>query len=767
MNEQSVIMTWNGETLPNGQVHIERCLRRQSAFGVAYCEIVLSGNLDDLRALQLTGQEITVTLENQLDFQGTVVASTRLLSQLGSSSPTRTIVAIDTLAILCHHAQPRVFHGESIEKVMQMLLDPLSLFANDVAAVSPVRLPQFVQLTETHGELLAWLLDITSTWIMLDNDKNVNWRTWLPSSTQAYSLDNLQTGGLIVWHEETPTKEADIFATGYDHQQGQAQTSQLATDSMAASQLTLSTMGNVDINLLAELRRSRQQAWEKGLSGLLRGFETQLYCGQVVATDDGPRYLIDSLHAWQSGYRGYTLFSTVPGGIHWLLQQYRHLDWVGDWLVESIQTQWPRYAQPSLTLLPQELKSANSILLGTVKAYHPQVEKIGLTDAVEITLPVGDQAVEIFARQTHSFLFPNGSGGLHAPPQAGTEVAIRFLDQQPLIPVVVGYLANHRHPSPAVEASLQPIVLQTGANQLILSQASEGVIELTADSEIALQSGNTQLKLSHQHSDTAILQAAGETTLIAGKTLDLKGQTIVLGQTTTPPNISTDTTANSANSLGGDATVLASSTAISNLTTAAEQSQSAAQSPSGNLLKAFWEYAGGAALCGESVKLVANTKEADGETVDFKIYCVGINGGTDTEEKTLSATVANDKAEVEWIYEDDDEDESELPECPPKRGESFAVQHYFKAMLGNNNLESPRLTWKTSLCLSIEDEQERRYPQMHYHLIDAAGVQHEGTSDSEGCINIDDLAAGPWWIEFKPADPSNNESTDNESNGIV
>ena len=842
MNEQPITITWNGGALPNEEVGIERCVCRQNAFGMAYCEIVLYGNQDSLRSLQLTGQDITVIFEKKLNFQGTVVAGTTMLSQLGGH-PTRQFVATSALALICRQYQPRAFYGESIKKVMQTILNPVPLTVKGVASIPSMCLPQVVQLAETHGELLAWLLDMTSTWIMLDNSQNVVWRTWLPQSTnesQAYRIDDTQNSGIIILHEEvaTPSKDAHILATGYDHQQGQAQAAKVATETLAASQLRLSMVGEVDVNPLAELRRARQLAWEKGLSGILPIIEDKLSCGQVVNTDDGPRYVIDSVHAWQLGDRGYTLFSTVPGGIHWLLQQYSDLEWVGDWLADITQDQWPWHSRP------QGLKSADSVLLGTVKAYHPKHDKTGLTDAVEITLPVGDQLVEVFARQTHPFLFPDGSGGLQAPPQPGTEVALRFLDQQPLVPVVIGYLGNSRHPPPSVDATLQPIVLQTGDSQLMLSKESdglinlmagdnqlniskesegqinlmagdnqlnisnesEGIINLTAASEVSLQSGNTQLKLSKKESETVELLAAGEMKFTSGKTLEIQGQTLSLAQTTSPPTVSAKSSPSSAKSSSSSAksssssAASSSSSAASSPSSAASSPSSAASSPSsaasspssadsssgatmgkntspsaaaviktsespqsqsekknpdssGNLISALWEYGGKAALCGEPVKLVANTKEAEGETVEFTIYCCGIDGGADTEVKTLSATVANNRAEAEWVFEEE-EDNNELPKYPPKKGKSLAIQHYFKATMDNSSLESPRLTWQTSLCLSIEDEQQHHYPQMRYRLIDAAGVKHDGAADSDGCINIDALAAGPWWIELKPVKPS-------------
>ena len=759
MNEQPITITWNGATLPDEVLGIERCVRRQNAFGVAYCEIILYGNQDSLRSLQLNGQEITVTFEKKLHFQGNVVASTTMLSQL-SGHPIRQIIAVDKLAIVSQKKPLKVFYGESIKKVLQTTLNPLPLSVECLASIPQIRLSQVVQLGETHEELLAWLLDITSTWIMLDKGQNVVWRAWLPPQSQAYAIDDTQNNGMIVSHEEvaTPTKDAHILITAYDHQQGQAQSAQLATDTQAASQLKLSTVGNVDINSLAEFRRSRQRAWEMGISGILPIIEDKLSCGQVVETDDGPRYVIDSLHAWQLGDRGYTLFSTVPGGINWLLRQYRHLDWLKNWLTDTIQEQdkWPWHSRQLLTQRNQ--CSAHSVLLGTVKAYHPKVEKMGLTDAVEITLQVGDQSVELFARQTHSFLFPNGSGGLQAPPQPGTEVAIRFLDQQPLVPVVIGYLGNSRHPPPPVDTNLQPIVLKTGNNQLMLSKESDGRLNLMAAGEMTLQSGKTleiqgqTISLAQTTSPPTASSPNGGANVASTttndshqpeKTLEIQGQTISLAQTTSP------LTASSPN---GGANVASTTTNDSHQPEKKSQSQSQSQSqkqkPSGNLIEALWEYSGGAALCGETVKLIAKTKDAEGDTVDFKIYRCGI--GADSEVETLSATVTDNRAELEWIFEDD-EDKSELPKYPPKKGESFATQHYFKAIMDNNSLESPRLTWQTSLYLSIEDDQKRHYPLMRYRLIDAAGVQHEGVADSEGYINIEALAAGPWWVEPKPA----------------
>jgi len=141
-------------------------------------------------------------------------------------------------------------------------------------------------------------------------------------------------------------------------------------------------------------------------------------------------------------------------------------------------------------------------------------------------------------------------------------------------------------------------------------------------------------------------------------------------------------------------------------------------------------------LVGEVLKLSAETKDVE-SGVTFTVY----NKATGEEVTSIGADVEGDKAEAEWTYHYKHDPENPLKEKP---------KFYFTVTAAKaKELKSGDVEIGAKIKITVIDEYEEAYSDADYILYRDGGDNIEGTTDSDGKIDQQDLIPGKYTIELK------------------
>lgn len=163
------------------------------------------------------------------------------------------------------------------------------------------------------------------------------------------------------------------------------------------------------------------------------------------------------------------------------------------------------------------------------------------------------------------------------------------------------------------------------------------------------------------------------------------------------------------------------------------------------ITKAEWSTE--AAMVGDKVKLIAEVAGVPaGEKAELEIFIRDI-GHADMLLATLEASVSNDKIEVEWQLELD-ENYLKIQNAKHDRGGYSQPSFYYIVKTGGMSARSKMLDYKDYIELELLDEDGKPANGAGYKVFLSNGAVREGTLDSNGYAKVDKIPPGRVDVTF-------------------